>query len=49
MRSVERGKKPPSVLFGRAIHRGKPVAIEDMDAAVIAAREAQRAANSHDS
>jgi bifunctional DNA-binding transcriptional regulator/antitoxin component of YhaV-PrlF toxin-antitoxin module len=32
------GKKPANVLFNRAIHRGKPVTIEDMDAAVVAAR-----------
>ncbi|WPL16121.1 transcriptional regulator, AbrB family [Thiorhodovibrio winogradskyi] len=35
------GKKPATVLFNRAIHRGKPVVIEDMDAAVVAARLAQ--------
>lgn len=39
------GKKPASVLFGRAMHRGKPVAIEDMDAAVVAARLARREAS----
>ena len=39
------GKKPASVLFGRAMHRGKPVAIEDMDAAVVAAQVAQREAH----
>jgi len=36
------GKKPASVLFGRVMHRGKPIAVEDMDAAVVAARQAQR-------
>lgn len=35
------GKKPASVLFNRAVHRGKPVAIEAMDAALVAARQAQ--------
>ena len=38
------GKKPASVLFGRALHRGKPVAIDDMDAAVVAARLARQEA-----
>jgi len=36
------GKKPASVLFGQVTHRGKPVAVEDMDAAIVAARRAQR-------
>lgn len=42
------GKKPISVLFGRVIHRGKPVAIDEMDAAVTA-RLAQREARTNDS
>jgi bifunctional DNA-binding transcriptional regulator/antitoxin component of YhaV-PrlF toxin-antitoxin module len=36
------GGKSASVLFGRAVHRGKPVAIEEMQGAVSAARLAQR-------
>lgn len=40
------GKKPATVLFNRAIHRGKPVAIEDMDAAAVAARLGQPEAHS---
>lgn len=36
------GGKPASVLFGRAVHRGKPVAIEEIQGAVSAARLAQR-------
>jgi len=39
------GKKPASILFGRAIHRGKPVAIEEIQGAVSAARLAQRRAD----
>jgi antitoxin component of MazEF toxin-antitoxin module len=35
-------RKPASVLFGRAVHRGKPVAIEEIQGAVSAARLAQR-------
>jgi AbrB family looped-hinge helix DNA binding protein len=38
------GKKPASVLFGRAIHQGEPVALEDIDGAAVAARLAQREA-----
>ncbi len=38
------GKKPASVLFGRVIHKGKPVALEDLDGAAIAARLAKREA-----
>lgn len=38
------GKKPASVLFGRAVHRGKPIAVDDMDAAIVAARLARREA-----
>jgi len=36
------GGKPATVLFGRAVHRGKPVAIEEIQGAVSAARLAQR-------
>ena len=36
------GGKPASVLFGRAVHRGKPVAVEELQGAVSAARLAQR-------
>jgi bifunctional DNA-binding transcriptional regulator/antitoxin component of YhaV-PrlF toxin-antitoxin module len=32
------GGKPASVLFGRAVHRGKPVAVEEIQGAVSAAR-----------
>lgn len=35
-------KKPASVLFARAVHRGTPVAIEEIQGAVSAARLAQR-------
>jgi bifunctional DNA-binding transcriptional regulator/antitoxin component of YhaV-PrlF toxin-antitoxin module len=35
------GGKPASVLFGRAVHRGKPVAIEEIQGAVSATRLAQ--------
>jgi AbrB family looped-hinge helix DNA binding protein len=35
------GKKPALVLFGRVIHQGKPVALEELDGAVVAARLAQ--------
>lgn len=38
-------KKPASVLFGRAIHRGKPVTIEEIQGAVSAVRLAQRDAD----
>ena len=37
------GKKPASVLFGRVTHRGKPVSVEEMDAAVVAAESARQA------
>ena len=36
------GGKSASVLFGRAVHRGKPVAIEEIQGAVSAARLARR-------
>ena len=36
------GGKPASVLFGRAVHRGTPVAVEEIQGAVSAARLAQR-------
>jgi len=35
-------KKPAAVLFGRVTHSGKPVALEDMDAAVVAAQQRSR-------
>jgi AbrB family looped-hinge helix DNA binding protein len=35
------GKKPASVLFGRAIHQGKPIALEELDGVVAAVRLAQ--------
>ena len=35
-------KKPASVLFGRATHDGKPVAIDAMDAALVAAQQRSR-------
>jgi bifunctional DNA-binding transcriptional regulator/antitoxin component of YhaV-PrlF toxin-antitoxin module len=37
-------KKPASVLFGRAVHQGKPVTIEEIQGAVSAVRLAQRQA-----
>jgi len=36
------GGKSASVLFGRAVHRGEPVAIEELQGSVSAARLAQR-------
>ena len=39
------GKKQASVLFERAVHRGKPMAIEEIQGAVSAARLAQRQEN----
>ena len=35
-------KKPAAVRFGRVTHSGKPVALEDMDAAVVAAQQQSR-------
>jgi bifunctional DNA-binding transcriptional regulator/antitoxin component of YhaV-PrlF toxin-antitoxin module len=36
------GAKPASVLFGRAVHRGTPVAVDEIQGAVSAARLAKR-------
>lgn len=35
-------RKPASVLFGRVTHNGKPVAIDEMDAAVVATQQQSR-------
>ena len=35
-------KMPASVLFGRVTHSGKPVAIDAMDAALVAAQQRSR-------
>jgi len=43
------GKRPASVLFGRATHRGKPVSVADMDAAVVAAESAREEARTGES
>ena len=35
-------RKPASVLFGRVTHGGKPVVIDEMDAAVVATQQQSR-------
>lgn len=35
------GKKPASVLFGRVVHEGRPVAIEDLQGSAVAGKLAK--------